>query len=78
MIRYELPERSHIVLKIYNLLGQEVATLVDEEKQAGRYEVRWDAGAFASEVYFYRLQAGDPSLHSGQWFVETKKLILLK
>ncbi len=69
-IRYELPKRSHIVLKIYNLLGQEVATLVNEEKTAGRYEVGWDAGGMASGVYFYRLQAGE--------FVETKTLILVK
>ncbi len=58
------------MLNIFNLLGQEVATLVDEEKAAGRYEVLWDAVGFSSGVYFYRLQAGE--------FVETKKLILLK
>jgi len=51
-------------------LGQEVATLVDEEKAVGRYEVRWDAAGIASGVYFYRLQAGE--------FVETKKLVLLR
>ncbi len=69
-IRYELPSRSHVVLKILNLLGQELATLVDEEKAVGKYEVSWDASRMASGLYFYRLQAGE--------FVETKTLMLLK
>ena len=66
----ELPKQSHIVLIIYNLLGQEMATLVDEENPAGRYEVKWDASRFSSGVYFYRLQAGE--------FVGVKKLILTR
>ena len=69
-IRYELPKESFVTIKIYNVLGQEVATLVSEEMKPGRYEVAWDARGFASGVYFYRLQAKD--------FVDTKKLILLK
>lgn len=69
-IRYELPARSHVVLKIFNILGEEVATLVDEGKEAGRYEARWEAKGSASGVYFYRLQAGT--------FVESKKLIIVR
>ncbi len=69
-IRYELPRRSQVILKIFNLLGQEVATLVNEQKGAGRYQARWDASRFSSSIYFYRLNAGE--------FVETKKLILLR
>ena len=69
-IHYELPTRSHVVLKVFNVLGQEVTTLVDEAKLAGRHQVRWDADGFSSGVFLYRLQAGE--------FVETKKLILLK
>lgn len=69
-IRYELPKESRVLLKVYNILGQEVATIVDEVEPAGWYSVQWDAGNVASAVYFYRLQAGS--------FVETKKLILLK
>jgi len=69
-IRYQLPRRSHVALKIFNLLGQDMQTLVDEEKEAGRYEVRWVASRAAGGIYFYRLQAGE--------FVETKKMILLR
>ncbi len=57
-------------MKVYDLLGREVATLVNEHKPAGNYTVRWDATHFASGVYFYRLQAGN--------FSDTKKLLLLK
>ncbi|MEE9288953.1 MAG: T9SS type A sorting domain-containing protein [Bacteroidota bacterium] len=69
-IRYGIPSRSHVVLKIYDLLGQELATLVDEEKVAGRYEVMWDAVGFSSGVYFYRLKTGE--------YVETRRLLVMK
>jgi N-acetylneuraminic acid mutarotase len=69
-IRYELPHSSRVSLKVYNTLGQEVATLVNETKPAGVYTVRFDAGAFASGVYLYRLQAGD--------FVSAKKMLVVK
>lgn len=68
-IRYQLPKASRVSLKIFNTLGQEVAVLVDEEKEAGYYQARWDA-ALPSGVYFYRLQTGD--------YLETKKMILLR
>jgi hypothetical protein len=58
------------ILKVYDVLGREVATLVNEVKQPGAYAVQWDASGVASGVYFYRLQAGG--------FVQTKKLLLLK
>ena len=69
-IVYELPKRAIVSLKVYDLLGRQVAVLVDEEKQPGRYEVEWQPTKVSSGVYFYRLQAGE--------FVETKKLILLR
>lgn len=69
-IRYELPRRAHVVLKIYNVLGQAVATLVDGEKETGRYEISWSAGRFASGVYLYRLQTGT--------FMKTKKMVLTR
>jgi photosystem II stability/assembly factor-like uncharacterized protein len=69
-IRYQLPQEAFVTLKLYNILGQEVAALVDEEKDAGSYQVQFDGRVFSSGVYFYRLRAGE--------FVETKKLLLLK
>ncbi|MCH7721906.1 MAG: T9SS type A sorting domain-containing protein [Bacteroidetes bacterium] len=59
-----------ITLKVYDVLGNEIATLVNEVKPAGIYEVDWDASRFSSGVYFYQLNAGS--------FVETKKMILLR
>ena len=68
-IRYDLPKAANVTLRIFNTLGQEIAVLVNEEKEAGYYQVRWDA-ALPSGIYFYRIQAGE--------YVETKRMILLK
>jgi hypothetical protein len=67
---FEVPSFEFVSLKVFDVLGREVATLVDEIKQAGEYKVTWDAGKMASGIYFYRLQAGV--------FVETKKMVLAK
>ena len=77
-IKYSVPQSSNVVIKIFDILGNEVETLVNEEKSIGTYEITWYAEKLPSGVYFYRLQAGDPSAGSGQGFVETKKMILLK
>jgi polyhydroxybutyrate depolymerase len=69
-IKYQIPDAGLVSLQVYNLLGEVVATLVNDEKPAGNYEVQFDATGISSGVYFYSLQAGD--------FVETKKLILLR
>ncbi len=69
-INYQIPELSFVTLKVYDVLGSEVATLVSEEKPFGSYEVEFDATILSSGIYFYRLQAGS--------FVETKKMILIK
>jgi uncharacterized delta-60 repeat protein len=69
-ISWQLPVGSHQTLKIYDMLGNEVATLVNEYREAGRYEVTFDGSNLASGMYLYRLQAGS--------FVETKKMILIK
>lgn len=68
-INYQIPKLSRVSLKVSNVLGQEVAALVDEEKGTGNYQVLWNANV-PSGIYFYRLQAGS--------FVETKKMILLR
>ena len=69
-ISFVIPNSSFVILKIYDLLGNEIETLVNEEKSAGTYEVNWNATKFASGIYFYKMQAG--------YFIETKKMILLK
>jgi hypothetical protein len=69
-IRYGLPTRSQVTLAVYNTLGQQVATLVKGEQEAGYHDVRFDATGLSSGVYFYRLHAGT--------YVETRKLLLLR
>ncbi len=69
-IKYQNPELTFVTLKIFNLLGEEIRTLVSEEKPAGKYELKFDGTALPSGIYFYRIQAGS--------FIETKKMILLK
>ncbi|MCH7516212.1 MAG: T9SS type A sorting domain-containing protein, partial [Bacteroidetes bacterium] len=69
-IRYQLPQESKVIIKLYDILGAEVITLLNEKKEAGVYEVNFDGGGLTSGIYFYRFQAGN--------FVETKMMILLK
>lgn len=69
-INWNLPAESFVTLKVYNILGKEVATLVNEYRQAGKYEFLFDASKLPSGVYIYRIQAGS--------FMESKKMILLK
>jgi len=70
IINYYIPELSIVSIKVFDVLGRELATLVNEEKPAGNYEVEFNATTLPSGVYFYRLQAGS--------FVETKKMVLMK
>jgi ligand-binding sensor domain-containing protein len=69
-IKYQVSSISQVILKVYDVLGNEVVTLVNEEKPAGSYEVNFNASRLASGIYFYKLQAGS--------FIETKKMILLR
>jgi len=70
-IKYELPKPCRVSLKLYNCLGEEVATLVDSYQAAGRYKVVWQAEGFSSGIYFSRLQAGEE-------YIMVRKLLLLK
>ena len=74
VISYQLPVRSNVTLKIYDVLGNLLVTLVDEEKQSGKYEVEFDTSTLkhfpSSGIYFYTLSADG--------FISTKKMILLK
>ena len=69
-IRYSVPQSSNVMLKIFDILGNEIETLVNEEKQIGTYELTWYAKDLPSGVYFYQIRAGS--------FVKTKKMLLLK
>ncbi|MCG6960030.1 T9SS type A sorting domain-containing protein, partial [bacterium BMS3Abin03] len=69
-IEYKIPESGLVTIKVYDILGREVQTLVDQQLQPGFYSVQFDGSNLASGIYFYRIKAGK--------FVQTKKLMLLK
>ena len=69
-ISYTLPEAGAVQLKIYDILGREVATLVDEQKSAGKYSVQWNGSSFASGIYFYKLTFNNQTFY--------KKMLMVK
>jgi hypothetical protein len=69
-LSYVIGHSSFVSLKVYDILGNEVATLVNEDKQAGSYEVQFVAAGLTSGIYFYKIMADN--------FVQTRKMILLK
>ena len=69
-IEYSIPMSGPIKLKVYDILGNEVATLVNEVKSPGNYTAEFDASAFASGVYIYTIRAND--------FIQSRKMILMK
>jgi len=69
-INYSIKNAGLVQIKIYDILGSEVATLVNEEKAAGKYEVNFNSSSLASGVYIYKIQAGS--------FISSKKMMLLK
>ena len=69
-ISYSVQEAKHVSLKVFDVLGNKVQTLLDENKEAGNYEVLFDGNKLTSGIYFYRLKSND--------FLETKKLVLMK
>ena len=70
LIRYQIPSAGRVTLRVYNLIGQQVAELVNNTQEAGRYQVSWDASHLPSGIYFYRLASGG--------FTQTRKLTLVK
>jgi len=70
IINYQVPQNSFVTLKVYDILGREVATLVNDQKTQGRYSVNFDASRLASGVYIYQVRAND--------FVSSKKMMLIK
>ncbi len=70
MITYQIPESGFVILKVYDILGREIAELVNEERYQGRYSVKFDASELASGVYIYQLRVND--------YVSSKKMLLLK
>jgi len=69
-INYQIPKQSHVVLKVYDILGNQVAVLVNKDEPAGKYSVNFNASKLSSGIYFYRMNAGN--------FILTKKLMVLK
>ncbi|MDZ7626652.1 MAG: T9SS type A sorting domain-containing protein, partial [Ignavibacteriaceae bacterium] len=69
-IKYSISTSEFVTIKVFDVLGKEVATLVNEEKPAGNYEVDYNASQLSSGIYFYTIYSGS--------FVETKKMILIK
>ena len=69
-ISFAIPKNEHVIVKIYNVLGMEVATLIDRELSIGNYAYSWDASGMAGGVYYYVIRAGN--------FQQVKKMILLR
>ena len=69
-IKFAVGSRQFVSLKVFDLLGKEITTLVNEEKPAGSYQVSWDGSNLPSGIFFYQLKAGS--------FISTKKMTLLK
>jgi hypothetical protein len=69
-INYQLPEKNHVKLAVFDILGNLVGTLIDQEMEAGYHSVNWNASGYASGIYFYTINSGS--------FVMTKKLVLMK
>ncbi|MBE0570729.1 MAG: T9SS type A sorting domain-containing protein [Ignavibacteriaceae bacterium] len=69
-IGFRISDRGYVSLKVFDILGNEVVTLVDEEKEPGVYEVQFDASNLSSGIYYYKLVSGN--------FIETKKMVLIK
>jgi len=70
IINYSLPKQSNVRIIVYDMLGREISTLINEEKSAGNYSITFDGNSLTSGIYFYQIKANE--------FVQTKKMLLLK
>ena len=70
MINYQIPVTNHVSLKVFDMLGKEVATLVNETKETGSYSAKFDGAKLSSGIYFYKLQSGNS--------IAVKKLTIMK
>ena len=70
IIRYSIPERTNVLIKIYDILGGEVTTLLNQEADAGWYNLEFNAAEYSSGIYIYRIQAGN--------YISTKKMMMIK
>ena len=70
VIKFALPQHSKVTLTVFNILGEKIVELANQEMKAGYHQIEFDATTFASGVYLYRIKAGS--------FVETKKMVLMK
>jgi xylan 1,4-beta-xylosidase len=77
-LEFRISSLEFVTLKVFDVLGREVATLVNDVRPAGVYTVHWEASSLPSGVYFYRLRVGDASTGSARGFNETKKMVLAK
>jgi hypothetical protein len=78
VITYALPKACNVKITVYDVLGREVQTLVNEYKPAGTYEVTFDGSSLSSGLYFYRIIVSDPSSSSGHGFTDVKKMLMIK
>ena len=69
-INYSVPQTSNVVITVFDILGNEIETLINEEKPTGNYEITWYAETLPSGIYFYQMKANN--------YVETKKMVLMK
>jgi hypothetical protein len=74
-IKFTIPETNHVKIKVFNLLGEEIVTLINEVKEAGSHTVQFDASSFNSGIYLYKIEATSTG---GKTFVQTKKMTLIK
>jgi hypothetical protein len=77
-MQFSLPKQSQLKINLYNMLGEQIATIVEGVYESGYHKVTFNASGLPSGSYVYRLESNDPSTSSGQSFVQVKKMILLK